>query len=279
METQKIKPGTPGWNDIIFEGRNKNYGAYTLRRDYDKRAITGFIFAAGLLILITGAGTIKGWLGLETFELINAHVNSDPRVMKEVIFEIETPKSGSKKEKSEASPVNNKKQKPISSESFLIAATDSMEAGPDIVEDTAGLSTPGSPGPGKGPDGPGKPGDGSGGDGDGGGTGNDRKIFDIPEIMPTFPGGETELFKYLKRSLRYPKLPLNEGREAVVYVAFVIMPSGEIGEISMLNKNGFGFEEEVERVVSKMPTWEPGTVDGQPVAVRFKMPVRFTLSR
>jgi protein TonB len=277
METQKIKPGTPGWNDIIFEGRNKNYGAYTLRRDYDKRAITGFIFAAGLLILITGAGTIKGWLGLETFELINPHVNSDPRVMKEVIFEIEAPKSGSNKEKSEASPVNN--EKPIQSESFLIAATDSIETGPDIVEDTAGSSTPGSPGPGKGPDGPGKPGDGSGGGGDGNGSGYDQKVFDIPEIMPTFPGGETELFKYLKRSLRYPKLPLNEGREAVVYVAFVVMPSGEIGEISMLNKNGFGFEEEVERVVSKMPTWEPGTVDGQPVAVRFKMPVRFTLSK
>lgn len=279
METPKNNSGNPGWNDIIFEGRNKSYGAYALRRDYDKRAILGFMFSAGLLILITGAGTIRGWLGLQDLVNVNSSDWSNERVVTDYVFEIEKPELPGSKEKSETPPAGD--DKPRTDETPLFVTTDSIETIQDIVEDTAGFSSPGTSG-GKGPEGPGTPGNSGGeggGEGSGEGAGSGFVIHDIPEVMPTFPGGEEALFKYLKRNLRYPKGALNEGREATVYVAFVVMPDGSIGDISMKNHNGFGFEEEVTRVVKNMPEWNAGKVDSKPVAVRFNMPVKFTLGR
>lgn len=278
METPKNNSGNKGWNDIIFEGRNKTYGAYTLRRDYDKRAILGFVMSAGLLILITGAGTIKGWLGLTDLSVINAKDWANERELSNYIVEIERPELPGSKEKSAAVPAGD--DKPRTDETPLHVTTDSIDAGEDIVEDTTGMSAPGSVG-GKGPETPGTPGSGGAGTGDGNeiGSGTGLVVHDIPEVMPTFPGGEEALFRYLKRNLKYPKMALNEGREATVYVAFVVLPDGSIGSISMKNHNGFGFEEEVTRVVNNMPEWNAGTIDSKPVAVRFNMPVRFTLGR
>ena len=279
METPKNNSGNPGWNDIIFEGRNKSYGAYALRRDYDKRAILGFMFSAGLLVLITGAGTIRGWLGLQDLSEVITDTWKEPRVLTDVVLEIEKPELPGSKEKSETPPAGD--DKPRTDETPLFVTTDSIETIQDIEEDTAGFSSPGTTG-GKGPEGPGTPGTpagGEGGAGTGDGSGSGLVIHDIPEEMPTFPGGEEALFKYLKRNLKYPKGALSEGREAIVYVAFVVLPDGSIGDIAMKNHNGFGFEEEVIRVVKNMPDWNAGKVDSKPVAVRFNMPVRFTLGR
>lgn len=277
MKKQVSFPQSPAWNDIIFERRNKAYGAYALRSTYDKRVLMGFVFSSGLLILLTTGSSILNWLGLSSSTLPQVKVYEDPWTITECTFPEKEKLFIEEAKGKEAPPSGGGSQK---ADAPIVVSRDSLFLGPDITEDTAGTQPTGSGSsglpiiPGGGGGKPGDEGNGSGGNGDG----QEMKVIEIPEEMPQFPGGDEALFKFLKRNLRYPKIPLQERMEAVVYVAFVVKSDGSIGEVSMIKAAGFGFDEEVTRVVKKMPEWKPGLVNGQPVPVLFKMPVRFKLN-
>ena len=97
------------------------------------------------------------------------------------------------------------------------------------------------------------------------------------EVMPSFPGGQEAMFKYIGQALKYPDLAVENGIEGVVYVTFVVERDGTISEAKVLRGIGGGCDQEAQRVVQGMPAWTPGTQDGKPVRVRFNLPLRFKL--
>lgn len=97
------------------------------------------------------------------------------------------------------------------------------------------------------------------------------------EIPPEFPGGETELFKYLKDNLRYPAEAKELGVTGRVFVYFVVEPDGTISSLNVKRGIGAGCDEEALRVVGLMPRWSPGKQGGVAVRVQFTLPVKFTL--
>lgn len=103
------------------------------------------------------------------------------------------------------------------------------------------------------------------------------EIFSIVEDMPSFPGGEEELFKYLGNSMKYPSMAKDMGTQGVVYVTFVVMEDGSIQNVSVLRGIGGGCDEEAVRVVKNMPKWSPGKQRGKPVRVQYNLPIRFVL--
>jgi len=103
------------------------------------------------------------------------------------------------------------------------------------------------------------------------------EVFTIVEEMPSFPGGQEELFKYLAGHVRYPAQAIEAGIQGVVYVTFVVGKDGAIGEAKVLRGIGGGCDEEALRVVKAMPPWEPGRQRGKAVLVRYNIPIRFTL--
>ncbi len=105
----------------------------------------------------------------------------------------------------------------------------------------------------------------------------EEQIFTIVEKMPTFPGGEKELFKYLGKSIKYPAMAKDAGISGVVYVTFVIDKSGAVKDAKVLRGIGGGCDEEALRVVKKMPKWSPGKQRGKAVKVQYNLPIRFTL--
>lgn len=97
--------------------------------------------------------------------------------------------------------------------------------------------------------------------------------------LPSFPGGETELIKYIQSKLVYPKLEKELGIKGTVYTTFVVGKNGEIKKPSILRgiKGGKDLGEEAIKFISTMPKWTPGSYNGRPVEVRFVLPIKYTL--
>ncbi len=103
------------------------------------------------------------------------------------------------------------------------------------------------------------------------------QIFTIVEEMPSFPGGEAALMKYLGNNIKYPAIAKDAGIQGTVYVTFVINEKGEVKDAKVLRSIGGGTDEEAIRVVNAMPKWKPGKQRGKPVKVQYNLPIRFTL--
>ncbi len=108
-------------------------------------------------------------------------------------------------------------------------------------------------------------------------TVEETQIFTIVEEMPQFPGGETELFKYLGKAIKYPQMAQDAGISGVVYVTFEVDKDGKVKDVKVLRGIGGGCDEEAIRVVKAMPKWSPGKQRGKPVRVQYNLPIRFTL--
>lgn len=101
----------------------------------------------------------------------------------------------------------------------------------------------------------------------------------VREVFPRFPGGDAALMTYLKAHLRYTSAGIENRIQGVVVLQFVVGADGGISNIRVLRPLGFGLDEEAIRVVKAMPRWEPGYQGGQPVAVTYNLPMRFSLHR
>lgn len=135
---------------------------------------------------------------------------------------------------------------------------------------------------------------------------SDDKIFDKPEVLPQFPGGETELMGWLARNVKYPSEAIEYGVQGRIFVQFVVEKDGNISDIKIakvsdgraivvtaykakddspeeLNKENEekglkALQDESIRVVKAMPKWKPGTNKGKPVRCYFNLPIMFRLN-
>ncbi len=104
------------------------------------------------------------------------------------------------------------------------------------------------------------------------------EIFTIVEENAEFPGGESAMNKFLGENLKYPKMAQDAGIQGIVYVTFVVEPSGEITSIKILRGLGGGCDKAAMDAIKKMPKWNAGKQRGKAVRVQFNLPVRFRLS-
>ncbi len=103
-------------------------------------------------------------------------------------------------------------------------------------------------------------------------------VFTVTEKQPAFPGGEQARQEFMEEELRYPYEAMMEGAQGTVFVTFVVRYDGNITDVRVLRGVTPELDEEAVRVVSLMPRWEPGMQRGEPVSVRFNMPIRFRLN-
>lgn len=104
-------------------------------------------------------------------------------------------------------------------------------------------------------------------------------VYEVVENMPEFPnGGMTALMKYLSDNIRYPEAAHKAGIQGRVTVQFVVGKDGSIGNVSILRGVNANLDAEAIRVISSMPKWKPGTQKGEPVKVKYTVPVMFRLA-
>ncbi len=105
------------------------------------------------------------------------------------------------------------------------------------------------------------------------------EVFTIVEQNPEFPGGMSELGRYLARTIRYPAAAQRANVQGKVFVQFVVGEDGDIRAPRIMKGIGFGCDEEALRVTLNMPHWNPGKQNGKAVAVQYNLPIAFVLEK
>ncbi|HSZ85429.1 MAG TPA: energy transducer TonB [Puia sp.] len=256
--------------DIIFENRNKEYGAYELRTRYDKRLKNATIIMISTVAIFCSAIYIDGhFFHHQLSKMINYEI-SDPSVAKineSKPQELIKPKTAQPIKQQIATVkdvtfriVRNEPTKPLPT----VTDIDSKQIGPqDKPSELAGDIIPVSSTENK--------------------KGNstetktetaEREILVRAEFMPEFPGGEAALQRFLSKNIRMP-IDLEPGTKIKVMAKFVVDENGNISAMQTVQSGSIEFDNEVLRVLKKMPQWKPGRQNGRSVAVYFNLPVIF----
>ena len=115
-----------------------------------------------------------------------------------------------------------------------------------------------------------------------GGTGPVEEVkqepFTFVEEMPTFPGGDKEMYKWITKNVQYPAYEKDADIQGKVFVRFVIQPDGSVDQVQVVRGVSKGLDKEAARVVSAMPRWNPGKQGGRAVPVYFNLPINFVLN-
>jgi len=254
-------------NDLVFENRNHEYGAYALRREHHMNLFYAMLISVGV---VTG--------GVMTLSMMaeQAPLESVGDLIKTICVTVDLPQDKIEQEQDPA---------PKRAVAATLARPDSeVQVVEEPVEEIPDLTIPPSSGPSD-PDAEiGEPSQGPVGSG-GNGTSPAANAPEMPEIrdfaatMPQFPGGELEMQKYVQSHVDYDDVSRERGVEGIVYVSFVVMPDGSVAHVEIIRGiiNGKRLSESVLETVKAMPRWKPGLQNGHPVAVRRTIPVNFKL--
>lgn len=105
----------------------------------------------------------------------------------------------------------------------------------------------------------------------------DQVVFQVVETMPSFPGGDAALFKYLGDNVKYPVIAQENGIQGRVICQFVVNRDGSIVDVEVVRSVDPSLDKEAIRVIKSMPNWTPGKQRGKAVRVKYTLPVNFKL--
>lgn len=268
------------WCDIIFEGKNKSYGAFELRQSSTKRHLIAFgvvvLFAAFVsclpaIISTINAATAKNHTGgvddiyatsvievdnkLPEPEVIKPEIPEPPKfitmtkfVPPTVVRDEDAPDNTEMANMSDVA----KGSEAIGAFTVEKGSTDKNAVRKEFEIDVVG-------------------------DGKGGAAPKEPEIFVSAQFMPQFPGGEADMYKYIYDNIRYPAVDQEMGIQGKVTLRFVVSKTGEITDIQLMKGISPTCDKEAIRVLKSMPRWIPGKNNGVAVPVYFTMPIVFKL--
>lgn len=274
MLIEKFNLYNAEWLDLVFDHRNKEYGAYELRRQYGSTMTKamGLTFA-GLAVLIAVSFVFKHKpdpVGLRIINDIPIPRLIEPPV-KAAPKKVDPPKS--------VEPV--KPATPVQTTKYTtpVIVPNNPPVDPPIIAKIEGAIGPENV---KGPAGGDnviKPETGTGGNGP---APVDNVIRDANsgtlEVMPEPIGGAAAWSKFLQKNLRFPAIAQEQNVSGKVFMSFVIEKDGQLSNIKVERGAGYGFDEEATRVLKLAKAWKPGMQNGQPVRVKYVIPMNFQLA-
>nr|WP_302965578.1 energy transducer TonB [uncultured Prevotella sp.] len=279
----KIDLYDPKWVEMVFAGKNKEYGAYQLRKGTSGRNIKA------LLILVIAAALVGGFLAWKVIEQKQAEEQQAYMEAMELAKLQQQAKKEEKKKEPVKPKIEPKKEIPVARETQKFTApvikkdelvkeenqvkqmdkldekvavgTENKEGTKDrlaeaVRSDIAEAAPPPPPAP--------KP-------------EVSNKVFDVVEEMPHFPGGAAALQAFLSSNTKYPVVAQENGVQGRVIVSFVVERDGSITDVRVVRSVDPSLDREASRVVRSMPRWSPGKQNGSAVRVKYTVPVVFRL--
>jgi protein TonB len=265
---QAVSSNYGHFDDLVFDKRNKSYGAYQIRKSYAINGLIGFAIAVFLVVMLIVGPIIASW--------INSLKPEKPAVVEKKV-EVTLKNTESIDEEEEKEEIKEiKKEIPLmESVKFTVPIVTTEEVEEVTTAEDLTASNPGSVTQ-QGLEGfTGMPEEG-GGDELVGNTGTDE-VFTVVEQMPEFPGGDPAMNEFLDKNLQYPTMAKEQGIQGKVWIGFIVDKFGNVSNVEVLRGIGGGCDEEAARVVGIMPRWNPGKQSGRPVIVKFRFPINFTL--
>lgn len=262
------------WCDLVFEDKNKEYGAYEMRQTSSNRHIVAFIvmviFAIFVAILPTLIDAVKpnkdAIAGIdESFELsamVDEELPEENKIMEET-----APPPPPLKSTIQFTP-------PVIAEDSKVNDENEMKTQDELIESKVEIGLHNVEGT------------------------NDKNAVALDELvnhqkvievkqeekpltvveqMPQFPGGDGELMKFLNGEIKYPVVAAENGIQGRVVVRFVVGKDGKVSDVKVVKPLDPSLDKEAVRVVQKMPNWVPGKQNGRNVAVYYTLPVTFRL--
>lgn len=271
------------WRDLIFEGKNKDFGAYKLRQGSESRHNKAFFYV--LIGLVVVCLLIFGYMKYEAYKTQKAEEEAKAKLeQQQKLAQMEAEKEEEKEEEVEQIEIEEVKPEAPQLATQLMTElllTDTpkedneIKANEDIQKDNSVMSTFTQ-------------------------AGSDdinlikehkeevvqekpreekkkEEVFTHVEQMPKFPGGDAELYKFISNNLNYPAMAIENNVQGRVVVQFVVTKDGSIGNVKVVRSVDRDLDNEAIRVCKKLPKFIPGKQNGQPVNVWYTLPVTFKL--
>ena len=259
--------------DLVFEDRNKEYGAYDLRKTYNKRILKALIITASVALLaLLGSLLAKAFTGknknVVQHEITLQEIKEEekkpdlppppppkPPPPPQVEMAKFTPPKIVKDEEvkeviQENKELEDKKIDVVNQEGIKddnIAAPSQIDEGKQVIEEKK--------------------------------EDDENKIFEKVEVEASFPGGDSAWRKFLERNLR-GDVASEAGAPAGTYtvvVQFVVDKEGNVSDVKALTSHGYGMEDEAVRVIKKGPQWKPAIQNGRNVKAYRRQPITFQI--
>jgi protein TonB len=269
-----LQLNTASLNDIVFEGRNQSYGAYMLRRIYNRHLVAGLTTSVALCLLLLGAPLLVQRLrpiaAADTPPLVKVKIDLVDYVQPKAA----TPPPHAQQQPQKVVVMPPTKVIPQVVKELTVQPKPTVEPTSVVEPELGTLTGPAAVnGSSTGLAGPAGP---AASDSGTSAPAPTNAPFLHAEVMPEFAGGNEAMRKFMQRNLRFPRLALANAVSGKVFVAFTVLASGEIADVQVLKGLGYGTDEEAARVVKLMPAWTPGRQNSHPVAVRYTLPITFS---
>lgn len=255
----KEKNSAPAFDDIVFESRNQEYGAYRLRKKYNRNVMIGMLIG----IIIIGTAVVTPYLNAKALE------NSKKRAERQVEIKMENldqpkeapppppppppPPAETVVQIKYLAPVVVDSIKPEDVKQLMTAdqaqvevKNEDVQVVEQVQEEVKEEEAP-------------------------------AEVFVVVEEMPTFPGGETELMKFIYANIVYPEIAKENNVQGRVILRFCVTYKGGVDQVQILKPVDKSLDDEAIRVIKMLPTWKPGKQGGKPVNVWYSVPVTFQL--
>lgn len=245
------------WDDVVFENRNKLYGAYLLRRAYANRLLSGLALTILLVALI---------LSLQNIFTAKKVIPPPAPSLDGTIVIINPPIVNPERRRREATQhrrVNSGRRAVLVTRGEVIEP-EQVEAVTEYVSDIGtengdvgtpdGIGTVAMPDP--------------------------QPVVEEPfrefaELMPQYEGGLEAMMKFIQKKIRYPRAPRSLGIDGTVFVRFVVNGDGSVSNVEVIRGVHPDYDREAVRVISMLPAWKGGRHNGRPVSVRMVLPIKF----
>jgi protein TonB len=255
------KSTTEEMDEILFEHRNKIYGAYILRKMYNKQLARAIFLAAAIMI----AGLAYPLVSSYNMDYYGRHIGNDegttvildpPPAADIPVIPPLPPDMETRKQFVFAPPIVVAGDVPdvigLNMDDFNKISTNlpvdiSVETAVEKRDEVIEIK-------------------------------QEEPALIFVQEMPSYPGGEAERMKFLVDNIKYPPLALENGIQGTVYVQFIIDSRGNITDFKIQRGIGGGCDEEAERVIKMMPQWHAGKQNGKAVRVIYNMPVVFKIN-
>jgi len=254
--------------DILFENRNKTYGAYALRKSYNKILITSIactLFVAACFCVLQFLHHTKK-LEVTTVDIhipditlskppenlpkplpqhmqtathIKQANNSTPQIVSDNV-QTKFPPTNIELDKAVIGPINLGGKDDAG---IIEPPVESLKAAGSVVTTTSEKIA-------------------------------ENKPVKIAQVMPEFPGGINALIKFILKNIHQPD-DLQPGQQIKIIASLVVSKTGAVENVKIVSSGRADLDKEVLRVINKMPVWKPGMQNGKPVSVYFNLPVTF----